>query len=320
MKNTVLILNVMILIAIVICVLYTILFLIEKGVYIKIKQGFSDYVEEEEKQQIESLKRKFYVKTKKKFKYIEYLRLLITKSTINKKIKIITPVTVIVINILTSILFYTVSDKLIDVIPTNIVISIFGFIFPQLVLKILAIFKGNKVDKMLIDYMNLLINFLSIQDNVVYAIEHSVVNINEPLKTFSEQFIFEVKHGIPPYKALLSLGSKVENEQFKFMCKMLSLCNRTSGKYLLVTTKAKNLYIKTYGKDMDRKNEVLKNSMGLLGMVVLGIIGVKLLTLINPNLLYQLKTTSVGHVLITYLVFTFIVVILIAINSLKFDY
>ncbi|MBU3173292.1 type II secretion system F family protein [Clostridium estertheticum] len=320
MKYVYLILNIMLLITIVIFVYFSISYLIEQKIIGKIKKGFDNYVEEEQKRQMEIIKKKFYIQTNKKHRYTEYLRFLITKSTINNRFKIVTPLTMIIINVLTSIVFYSLSSLTLNIIYSNILIGAFGFVVPQLFLMVLTALKGNKVDKMLIDYMNLLINFLSVQNNIVYAIENSTKFIEEPLKTFSEQFLFEVNHGVPPYTALLGLGKKVENTQFKFLCKTLSLCNTTSGKYLMITTKAKDLYMKTYDKDMERKNEALKSSFGIVGMVAIGAATIYTLSFINPKLFIQLTTTTMGQLLTSYIVFSFIVVILIAVNSLSFDY
>lgn len=292
----------------------------EKEVAKKIKIGLHNYIEEEQKQQIELLKRQFYVQVSKKNRYIEYLRLLINKSTINTKFKIVTPFVVILINAASSLIFYLISVNTINIIYSNIIFLMFGFIVPQIILKLIIILKGSKVDKMLIDFMNILINFLSIKNDIVYAIENSVKYTNDPIKTFLEKFVFEVQHGVPPYIALVNLSKSIENEQFKFLCKALSLCNKTSGKYLQITSKAKDLYIKTYEKDLERKNEALKSSFELISMVIIAAVTIYLLKFINPNLFIQLKTSQAGQILVSYVILSISVVIIIALSSLKFDY
>ena len=315
-----LILNIFLLVSICICVYFTTLYMREKEVTQRIKVGLHNYIEEEQRQQIELLKRQFYVQVSKKNRYIEYLRLLINKSTINTKFKIVTPFVIILLNAASSLIFYLISAKTISIIYSNIIFLIFGFLVPQIFLKMIIILKGSKVDKMLIDFMNILINFLSVKNDIVYAIENSVKYASDPIKTFLEKFVFEVQHGVPPYTALVNLGKSVENEQFKFLCKALSLCNKTSGKYLQITSKAKDLYIKTYEKDLERKNEALKSSFGLIGMVIIAAITLYLLKIINPNLFIQLKESHFGQFLVSYVVLSLLIVILIALNSLKFDY
>lgn len=287
---------------------------------VKIKKGVQNFIETEQEAQFQLLKNKYYIKKKKTSNYRENLNKLILKSGINLKFQLITPTTVIVLSTITSIFCFLISFKISNNLFAAAAIAFTGYNIPRIIIFFIADYKGSKVDSILIDYLNLLINFCTIKDDIVYAVENSIPFIAEPLKTYSEIFVFEVKHGIMTVVALQNLSDKIDNLQFKFLCKSLQLCCKNTGKYLSVLFKSKELYMKYYEKYLDRKKEAKKGRNSLFAMIILSALVFYFLIYINPDLVQELKVTKMGKCIVFYNILVYIITFFVAVNISKFEY
>lgn len=301
----------------IICSYFLAEYLYSKHISKKIRIGINNYIEREQNYKIRMLKEQYYLLNQKKFVYIGYLRKLIVKAAVRSNF--INPPLIIVLNVLSTFVFYNISKKIIGIFPTDLLIGVFGFFLPQIVLKILAIVNSGKTDKLLIDYINLLINFCGIKDDIVYAIENASKFIADPLKLFSEEFVFEVRHGITPYNALMNLSTKIENDQFKFICKSLALASKNSNNFNKILNKQKDTYMDLYEKEMEKKNEAIKGCLGIVSIGFFALIIVFSLTLLNVKLQTEIKMTTSGNIIATYIAASIIFTITLAINSLNVD-
>lgn len=285
-----------------------------------IEKGMNTLTEKEKMAAFKIKQMEYYVSKKKKHKYLNKLQMLILKSNVNEKLKILTPEIVIFISAILAVSGFILGRRYLDLIFPSLLIGVFFYRIPTFILELLTEVQNFKINKNLVEFMNILINFCGVKNDIVYSINSSIPFIKKPISNYCESFIYETKHGISPYDALENFKEKVDNKQFKLMIKNLQLCSIYSNQYLEVLKKSKDLILK-YNKEHARKrNEAKIGRVSILILVTISLIIFKILLLVNPSLINILKTTPIGKILINYIVAVCLISFQIVIKLSKFDY
>lgn len=169
-----------------------------------------------------------------------------------------------------------------------------------LVLKYLEKRTFNKIDKQLLVYINTLKNLCSSNNDIVVIIEKSIPYVEEPIKEYLEQFVFECRKGIPVYKAFRNLEDKVENKRFKQLIKNLAICSKHEANYEKIIKKSK-VILKHYFEEKERRKKAVNSGRSVIVITfAMGLFTFNILESFSGNLLNALKTTLVGNVLLGY--------------------
>ncbi|QAA32707.1 type II secretion system F family protein [Clostridium manihotivorum] len=158
----------------------------------------------------------------------------------------------------------------------------------------------NKIDKQLLVYINTLKNLCSSNNDIVVIIEKSIDYVEEPIKEYLEQFVFECRKGIPVYKAFRNLEDKVENKRFKQLIKNLAICSKHEANYEKIIKKSK-VILKHYFEEKERRTKAVNSGRSIIVITLfMGLFTLNILQSFSGNLLDTLKTTLVGNVLLGY--------------------
>lgn len=158
----------------------------------------------------------------------------------------------------------------------------------------------NKIDKQLLVYINTLKNLCSSNNDIVVIIEKSILYVEEPIKEYLEQFVFECRKGIPVYKAFRNLEDKVENKRFKQLIKNLAICSKHEANYEKIIKKSK-VILKHYFEEKERRKKAVNSGRSVIVITfAMGLFTFNILQSFSGNLLSTLKTTLVGNVLLGY--------------------
>ncbi len=169
-----------------------------------------------------------------------------------------------------------------------------------LILKYLEKRTFNKVDKQLLVYINTLKNLCSSNNDIVVIIEKSIPYVEEPIREYLEQFVFECRKGIPVYKAFRNLEDKVENKRFKQLIKNLAICSKHEANYEKIIKKSK-VILKHYFEEKERRKKAINSGRSVIVITfAIGLFTFNILESFSGNLLDTLKTTLVGNVLLGY--------------------
>lgn len=261
-----------------------------------------------------------YVSKKKRSRYLQDLSLLIQQSGLNIKYKFITPVFIIVISCAISIIFFILSQKFINILVPSIFMALIGYKVPSVLLNILVGINSNKITKRIIDFINLLKNFCMVKNNISYAIASTGKYMKEPLQSICESFKYEVKHGIPPYTALENIKYRVDSNQYSLLIKNLQICSKHSNQYLEVLKKSEKLMMSFAKEQTLRKKEISRGVIGVAALVGMSALIFLMLIYMNPGLIEQLQTSTIGQIIVSINVFAYLVGILVVEKLARFDF
>lgn len=158
----------------------------------------------------------------------------------------------------------------------------------------------NKIDKQLLVYINILKNLCSSNNDIVVIIEKSIPYVEEPIKEYLEQFVFECRKGISVNKAFRTLEDKIENKRFKQLIKNLAICSKHEANYEKIIKKSK-VILKHYFEEKERRKKAVNSGRSVIVITLfMGLFTFNILQSFSGNLLDSLKTTLVGNMLLGY--------------------
>lgn len=315
-------------IVLLILIFVTLYFLFEtakdKKIDRKVSSAITDGVEILNKKYEERLKNlqysQYYIsKENKRIKYISNLDLLVEKSNVRNRFNVSAEI-IIIISVINSLAIFIVSYRFLFNIYVSVILAVATYLIPQMLLNIKVNKNAEKVDKELMNYISNLENFCNINDDIVYAIAKSIDFAPEPLKSFSSNFIVEVKHGINPIEALDNYGKKVDNRKFKFLIKVLKLCYKYDGSYVSVLSKEKELIKKYTIEKYRRKEKAKENRTVIYFLMLISLIVFYGLQKINQDFFNNLRTNLSGQLLVAYNICIYIYCIYKTITIEKFEF
>lgn len=169
-----------------------------------------------------------------------------------------------------------------------------------LILKYMEKRTFNKIDKQLLVYVNTLKNLCSSNNDIVVIIEKSIPYVDEPIKGYSQQFVFECRKGIPIDKAFKNFEDKVENKRFKQLIKNLAICSKHEANYEKIIKKSK-VILKHYFEEKERRKKAVNNGRAVIVITFfIGAFTFRLLDSFSDNILETFKTTLIGNLLLGY--------------------
>lgn len=264
--------------------------------------------------------RQYYVIKSKKKNRLQELDILIEKSNIRHKIQYVTAEVVMILSIMVYVIVFLLMYSLLYNILVAIVTGIFFYQIPRILLKILATRNAEKVDENLVYYVDLLTNYCGIFDNIVVAIEKSIPEVKEPLRTYSLAFVSEVKHGIPIFDALENFKGKVTNKRFKLLMKNLQLCVKFKGSYSIVLKKS-NTTLNKFATERDsRKSEVRKHRATIYAMIVIVVSIIYLVFYMFPMMYFKIKTDIVIQLIIAINILVILYALFRSLTLEKFEF
>lgn len=230
---------------------------------------------------------------------------LIIKSNIRKHISFFTTEILVIISLILFFSFLVSSFIFLYNGFAALIIAGFMAYLPKVIIEMIILKNSNKIEAQLINYMSTLHNFCHAEDDIVYAIS-KIEHAQEPLKTFSEVFVREVRNGTPIYDSLENFKNKIDNKRFKKLMRNLQLCNECGGSYTKVLKKSINVTKDLIILREDRSKTVKSESKSMFGLLGIGILFMYGGYAINKQSFILFKTDIFGQLIIAYLIFIYI--------------
>ena len=285
-----------------------------------IREGLDRLTQVERTAMFEIEKKKYYISEKKGRRFKKHIRILIKKSGLNSKIVIMNPTIFVILSLALAVILGNAAYKMLYMAAPSVLVAVIGLLIPYYVLIFLAENNSRYVDRQAIDFINILMNLCTINNDIVSAIKNSTPYLKEPIRGYCDDFKYDVDHRVTPFDALDRIAVKVDNPQLKLLFKNLKACNKHSGEYYKTLKKSKDLYLKYYKQYEKKKKEALAGRISLAMMTIMDILIIVSLNSINPELLSQLRNDSIGRFIVTFIIFGFMVTFIIMINISKFEY
>lgn len=267
---------------------------------------FKSFGEKYEERQIEKQAKELYEGSTEDKKFIDRLDELFQRSGVKSIFPFLTSeilvVLTLVIAVLVSILVSVINGFWLYVMAAFILV-IFAVI---LCLNLMDKVTFNKIDKQILTYINLLKNLSKSNSDIVTIFEKSIPYVDSPIKEYAEQFVFECKRGVTIEKAFKNFQDKVESKRFKQLITNILICSKHNENYSEVLNSSRIIF-KHYFSEKKRRTAVVRE--GRFEIILISIIGLfvfKMLEFFTGDILYKLKYTLSGNILLGYFLAVFI--------------
>lgn len=178
----------------------------------------------------------------------------------------------------------------------------------------------NKIDDQLLHYNEILDNLSTANKDILSIFEKSISYSEEPLKSYSEQFVFEIKNGVPIEKAFKNYIDKVENNRFKMLLKNMYVASKYSANYHAILEESGDIIGDYNIIKRTKKLKVRSGRIGILIIVALGVFTTIILQGFTGDIYGKVFYTSGGHLFIVYFAIVFAITIYKFFTMEKFNY
>ncbi|QUI25909.1 type II secretion system F family protein (plasmid) [Vallitalea pronyensis] len=168
-----------------------------------------------------------------KLNFLENMDLtLVQRSNIKKYVPFVNIYTLL---ILQGIIFVNIFPRVYSIfhsVITAILIGVLICFLPVAILDGMGRYNSNRIRLLTTDFLSVLHSFLEIRSDLLYAMEKSIDNIPEPLKSFVIECVVQIKNGVDIEVALDLLSYKVNIRQFYSVVLNLKQAVKSKGDVL----------------------------------------------------------------------------------------
>lgn len=257
---------------------------------------------------------------KPKISLIKRIEIIILKSNIRKYLSFITPKFILVSSIFIGVAVFVITYKLLNnIITSTILFGIFGFI-PIYILEIMSSYNNLKIERNFLYFLNILMNFAQLKDDVNFAFKKSVTYVEEPLKSYCNTFIEEVKRGLPIEEGLDNFKDKLENSKFKLFLKNAQLVVKHGGSFLSLATSNLEIIKQLQMEKARRKSETAIGRLMIFVMMGINIALAIYMFGLYPDTLEKIRTDFYGQVIVLVNTTNLFIVFYLSLRLQKLDY
>lgn len=244
---------------------------------------------------------KYYKKNKKikinsKINPLHKTGILIERAGINQGI-LINPVTLIFAGIICSTFCYAIALKIFEVPFLSFIISAPTIFTPIIILKIIADYNDDKIEKIIPNFLLQLKNYTQINNDIIYAIKES--KTIEPLQSYINKFLIEINSGIKFENAIDNLNEKIKIKELENLFSNIKNCYISGGSFTELINKSYYMLSVIQKEKLARKEETKGARIVLIILVLLDLI-VYISFIGNNNENYIIMQKSVIGNLILY--------------------
>ena len=176
---------------------------------------------------------KYYEKNKKvkittKLNLLHRINIMIDRAGMRRSI-LINPIMIVIISVIIFFISYVMSEKVFQIKMLSVIISIPTVCLPFFILSTIANYNEQKIEKLLLNFLLQLKNYTKINNDIVYAFQE--VRVLEPLQSYVDKFLLEVKSGIKLEIAIEHLKEKIQIKNFRTLLNHIQHCFLYGGNF-----------------------------------------------------------------------------------------
>lgn len=316
MSVTILLLRALLLLAVAIFSYYLVAY-IQKNSAIK-KSFIRLYANTEDKYEQRKIeKERIYLEEGNQSKENFFYRfdLLIERSGLRKRFEFLTTeiyiAIIVVITLVGYLLGHIIGGMLIGAtVVMCVIVGSYGIVY------ILSGKNYEKVDNEIIPFVNLLENYSGSDNDIVNIMGNVYMYLNDPLKTYIENFYNEATTSGDYRKAFMNLENRIESVRIKALIRNIEICSRHEANYDEII-KDERRTLRSYSKAKEKRKTIRANGRSdiVASLVMSGILVVMFMGF-APGLTYNLLNSTIGNIILLYCI---TVLGLCAWNFIAFD-
>lgn len=172
----------------------------------------------------------------------------------------------------------------------SFVIGLIGAMIPFLLLEIIANRNGKKLKSQILSFIPVLINNAKLTGGDVFkTIKKSVEKVNDPLKTYLNEFIEEYENGVSPFKCFNNLRYKISDFRFTRIIDCLETHLYKGGNVVVTLGSINKEYLARDIEEDRRRKANSATSIGIYATVVGNFIILYITSLVFPEIIEILK-------------------------------
>lgn len=217
---------------------------------------------------------KYYSKNKKvklasKMNIFHKIGILLERTGIKQGV-IINPIMVILLCIGSGIVFYIISLKIFEATLLSGIIALPFSFTPILILKIIADFNDERIEKIVPNFLLQLKNYTQINNDIIYALKET--KTIEPLQSYVNKFLLEIHNGIKFENAIDNLNEKVRIKELEKLFNNIKSCYISGGSFSELINKSYYMITAIQKEKTARKEETKSARMVLIILVLLDLL------------------------------------------------
>ncbi|WP_257675098.1 type II secretion system F family protein [Clostridium felsineum] len=178
----------------------------------------------------------------------------------------------------------------------------------------------DKIDNNIMFFISSLKSNANIENNIVFMMKETTKKLKEPLRTYNDEFIRDIRFGIPIEKAFENYISKVQNIRLKNILKNIYICSINNANYSKLLDKTRIIVRNYYEEKEKRKRKVRSAQIGIGAIIAVSIIILKSLSGITNDFYSLLMRTTIGQILVGYMIGVILIAIYKCITLKEFNY
>lgn len=208
------------------------------------------------------------IKITEKFNLIYKINLLIDKADLEKSI-FINVFSLIGEGICCFAILYITTLHIFKNSGVSLIIALPSILFPFVILKYIASYKSEKLEKVFLSFLLQLKNYTKISNDVIGALKN--VETLQPLQSYIDKFNLELSSGIKFEKAMEHLKEKISVAQFREFFSNLEYCYVFGGDFTTLIEKSYHTINELQKEKIKRKQETQGARIVLFILILLNV-------------------------------------------------
>lgn len=188
------------------------------------------------------------------------------------------------------------------------------------ILKEMVQINFDKIDNSIMFFISSLKSNANIESNIVFMMKETTKKLKEPLRAYNDEFIKDIRFGIPMDKAFENYINKVENIRFKNILKNLYICSLNNANYSSLLDKTRIIVRNYYEEKEKRKRKVRTAQISIMAIVAVSVVILRSLSGITNNFYALLTRKTAGQILVGYMIGVILIAIYKCITLKEFNY
>lgn len=216
--------------------------------------------------------------------------------------------------------FIEIYKILLSVVAAAAIAGLFAGV-PFVILDLWGKYNTERIRRMLSNFVSILKGWCIVKEDIVYAFEKSLKSgLQEPLRTYVQDVVIQVRRGLDPQEALQILRLKVDSSQFRSFIINIEQTLKSRGNILALLTVIEKQFSRMEKERAKRKisNRSYKVWIYIAAISVLAVGYMFLKT--NPNVFTFYLNTPAGKVLIALFACLYFSAFLLSFRITDFNY
>lgn len=223
--------------------------------------------------------------------------------------KVISPSIVVILSLFLSIVSFFIFYKLLNIYSSSIIVAIYAFFIPIIVLKYVKSHNKEKLFKEFPIYLSSLKNYTKTQNDIISAFKNC--NSTREIKPYIDNFLYQVENGIKVYDAFEDMKLSINIDKISEFITLLEYCYLNGGNFTSLIDKYAGILMKINTQNEEQKEKELSTKIVLVVLIAIDVY--MLFGFVYSNVLYKdiMVNTFLGNLIVNLNILSYFIMFLV---------